>query len=85
MNLAELTDGELGVYSAPSKPYVLVNGTKVLKVKEPYYCKDKKIISAFCPHCGLELDRVWNLDYCGSCGGRVSWHEISVKDYGDIP
>ena len=85
MNLAELTDGKLGVYSASTKPYVLENGIKILKVAEPYYHKDKKIISGFCPHCGLELNRVWNTDYCGSCGERVSWHGISVKDYGDIP
>lgn len=85
MNLAEMTDGEMGVFHAGTQNYVMQNGTKVLKVTEPYYSAKDRIISAFCPHCGLELNRIWNMEYCGSCGGEISWHDISVKDYGDIP
>ena len=85
MNIAEMTGGELGVYQATKAPYVIHKGKKALKVAEPYYSKKERMITAFCPYCGLELNRVWNMEYCGSCGGQVSWHDISVRDYGDIP
>ena len=73
-----------GEYTSTSLPYVTENGEKTLKVVEPYYSKEKRIIEAFCPHCGLMVDRLWNLDYCGSCGERLSWHDLRVKDYGDV-
>lgn len=85
MNIAEMTDGEMGVYQVTKAPYVIRKGKKIMKVAEPYYSNEKRIVSAFCPHCGLELNRVWNMEYCGNCGGAISWHDISVKDYGDIP
>ena len=77
MNIAELTDGEMGIFHADSRPFYEKDGRRIMKVAEPYYSRDKRIISGFCPHCGL--------DYCGSCGQEISWHDISVKDYGDIP
>lgn len=76
---------EWGKFTANQCPYIVKNGEKILKVAEPYYSQENRLISAFCPHCGLELNRVWNLEYCGSCGGRITWHNISIKDYGDIP
>lgn len=85
MDIAKLTDGAKGIYMASMSDTVTVKGENVRKVVEPYYCKEKRIISAFCPHCGLEVNRVWNLEFCGSCGGKISWHDISVKDYGDLP
>ena len=85
MNIAELTDGEMGIFHADSRPYYEKDGRRIMKVAEPYYNRDERIISGFCPHCGLEVNRVWNMDYCGSCGREISWHDISVKDYGDIP
>ena len=74
----------MGEYVATAVPYVIVNGEKVPKVQEPYYSKEKRVVEAFCPHCGVGVDRIWNMDYCGNCGGKLSWHDLRVKDYGDV-
>ena len=75
---------EFGKYAATAKHYIIKNGEKILKVAEPYYCHEKKVIRAYCPHCGTEVNRLWEIDYCGDCGGRISWHDLRVEGYGDI-
>ena len=63
MNIAELTDGEMGIFHADSRPFYEKDGRRIMKVAEPYYNRDERIISGFCPHCGLEVNRVWIMDY----------------------
>ena len=54
MNIAELTDGEMGIFHADSRPFYEKDGRRIMKVAEPYYNRDERIISGFCPHCGLK-------------------------------
>ena len=73
-----------GVYHASTTPYNIEKGVKVFKVIEPRYSDETHLIYGKCPYCKTEAQRVWNLNYCGYCGGKISWHDISVKNYGDI-
>lgn len=70
-----------GVPEATQSEYVVIKGEKIPKVKEPYY---DGLTKAFCPHCGLEVNRVWNMDHCGNCGGRIAWTDLEVKGYGVV-
>jgi hypothetical protein len=73
-----------GVYVAPNTDYVVENGIKILKVIGPYYSNEDKLLYGFCPKCGLQVQRVWNLCNCGNCGERISWRQLHVENYGDV-
>lgn len=75
---------EWGEFVASSSKYSIEHGKKILKVIEPYYEQQQKITYGFCPHCGCQVHRIWNLTNCGSCGGEISWKDLRIKGYGDV-
>lgn len=71
-------------FTPSCSPYNIVNGEQVPKVLEPYYSNEKGVIFATCPHCKYDVQRVWNLKYCGSCGGAISWNDMYVENWGAV-
>ena len=73
-----------GTFAATAKPYIIKNGEKILKVIDPSISHEKKVKGTNCPLNGTKINRLWEMDYCGDCGGRISWHDLRVEGYGDI-
>ena len=70
-------------YYPPQTDYTLVDGVKHLKVIGPYYNSDKGLTFGTCPHCKYDVNRIWNLKFCGTCGGPISWEDLIIKDWND--
>lgn len=75
----------VGVPVVTTGQYHIKDGEKILKVIAASWDTKEKLTYGFCPYCGFEVMRLWNLDYCGNCGKRISWHGIHVENYGDLP
>ena len=71
---------EHNAYAATNSTYVKINGNKVPKVKEPFYKSKDRIIYADCPVCKWQVQRIWNLNYCGNCGAQITWLDIDTAD-----
>lgn len=72
-------------FAATKNEVINIDGVEHRQVREPYYNDHKGIIYGTCPYCGYNVQRVWNLNFCGTCGGAIHWHDICVPGIGDIP
>jgi hypothetical protein len=71
-------------FAASNEEVLSINGINHIRVKEPYYNDRKGVIYGICPHCGYNVQRVWNLNFCGTCGGAIHWHNVRIAGIGDV-